>query len=117
MTKLAKKSGEVRKNETDHLKYCVKSSDKININTTKDKMNQTPLFIAARRGKINLIKVLIELGVDINAKGDNDGNRALHIASEYGHLDVTCYLLKSNAKTELQNDLDETATTKKCKRP
>ena len=61
------------------------------------------LFVAAKRGDIDIVRALIELGERIN-QGDDDGKLALHVASEYGQFDVVKVLIESGASV---NKTDE----------
>jgi ankyrin repeat protein len=64
---------------------------------------QSHLMLAARDGKTDTVKALIEAGADVNAK-DRQGKTALVVASEKGHLDSVKILLDNgadvNAKTK-----------------
>ena len=63
---------------------------------------RTPLIITADEGKENLAKLLVEYGVDVNAK-EHYGDTALMWAANSGHLNVAEYLVEHganvNAKT------------------
>lgn len=54
---------------------------------------RTPLHLAAIRGHTNIVRALINKGVDKNAR-DFDENTPLHYASEYGHFECIIYLVK-----------------------
>jgi len=45
------------------------------------------------RGEIDLLKLELEKGIDVNQK-DEFGNTALHIASKRGHVEIVKLLLK-----------------------
>jgi len=51
----------------------------------------TPIHAACRSGHLNLMQILIQKGADIFAV-DGAGESLLHIASEFGHLDIIKYL-------------------------
>lgn len=48
------------------------------------KFNRNALHIATLRGHLEVAKVLLKNGIDIDAF-DNDGNTALHFAAENGY--------------------------------
>jgi ankyrin repeat protein len=62
-----------------------------------------PIHIAATRGDINEIQLILSQGADINCKGEH-GYTALHDAVEQGHRDAVDYLLKHGANPEALND-------------
>jgi len=49
--------------------------------------NYTALILASRYGHIEIVKLLIVAGADVNAKG-GIGNTALQGASRYGHTEM-----------------------------
>lgn len=66
------------------------------------------LHIAAIMNKTNMLKYVLDNGVDIN-KIDKDGNTALMFGSKYGHLDVVKLLLKAGANQSIKNNDGMTA--------
>lgn len=54
---------------------------------------RTPLHMAAIRGNTNIVRLLVDSGVDKNCK-DFDENTPLHHASEFGHFETIIYLIK-----------------------
>ena len=59
---------------------------------------------AADRGSVDILKVLIEGGADVDLQ-DCEGQTALHYASSCGHLDSVRVLLESGARRDvLDND-------------
>ncbi|MFM2200354.1 MAG: hypothetical protein RL769_409 [Pseudomonadota bacterium] len=60
------------------------------------------LMIALQNDNLNVVKKLIENGVDINLK-DGYGNTALILASQRGHLEVVKELIKNGADINLQS--------------
>nr|WP_223158721.1 ankyrin repeat domain-containing protein [Wolbachia endosymbiont of Pentalonia nigronervosa] len=65
-------------------------------------------FQAARSGKINIIKDLLEKGADVNAR-DNDDKTVLHLAAENGYMDVVEYLLEKGINVDAKDDQGRTA--------
>ncbi|TQE04005.1 hypothetical protein C1H46_010376 [Malus baccata] len=53
----------------------------------RDLHGWTAIHKACFKGKIEVIRTLLENGVDMNAK-DEDGYIALHCAAESGHAEV-----------------------------
>ncbi|PGH35704.1 hypothetical protein GX50_01417 [[Emmonsia] crescens] len=65
----------------------------------KDSYGRTPLFWAATRGHEDVVKLLLDHGVNINSK-DRSKLTALHIAVTGEHKDVVSLLLKRSARIE-----------------
>ncbi|CAE7938749.1 ANKRD65, partial [Symbiodinium sp. KB8] len=61
-----------------------------------DLNGQTPLFWAAKRGNMVMIKFLLNLGFEVNFR-DKTRKTALFFAIENGHLDVADYLIQRSA--------------------
>ncbi len=59
--------------------------------------NQTAIMYAATKGHIDIVKALIDRGVDINVK-DKDNDTALIIAKKNGYNDIVQFLIESGAK-------------------
>lgn len=64
------------------------------------------LHIAAIRGDLKCVRLLLELGLDINAQGDM-GNTPLHYARSFGHTDVAEFLLSQGARTDIKNEFSK----------
>jgi len=58
---------------------------------------------AAMLGRLNIVKALIELGADVQKKGQF-GYTALHAAAQGGHLEVVQALVKYGASVNCKND-------------
>lgn len=58
------------------------------------------LHIAASDGKLEVIKKLLDLGIDINIKGGIYGGTPLNEAASEGQVEVVDYLLKRGAEIE-----------------
>lgn len=61
----------------------------------QDGQGMTPLVLAARSNQIELVKLLIDAGADVNAKGRHT---ALTRAAQGGHLEVVRLLLNKGAE-------------------
>jgi ankyrin repeat protein len=55
-----------------------------------------PLIIAARNGALDVCRLLIQAGADVNAQSST-GRSALHFAASGGHVDVVSLLLENRA--------------------
>ena len=63
----------------------------------KNAEGQTVLHAAVATGKCNIVRSMLVLGVEVNAR-DNAGNTALDIAADFGFSDVVLELVNQNAK-------------------
>jgi hypothetical protein len=68
---------------------------------SKDSKRRTPLYIAAEKGAIVLIRMLLDKGADVNAQGGEYGN-ALQAASAGGHKEMATLLLDKGADVNAQ---------------
>ena len=57
----------------------------------------TLLHEAARKGRLDLLKLLLRLGDDVDCRTNNDGYTPLHLAVGYGRMDCIQVLLMHNA--------------------
>ncbi|MFC1670864.1 ankyrin repeat domain-containing protein, partial [Spirochaetota bacterium] len=60
-------------------------------------------IIATENGDINIIKLLIEKGINVNAKGGN-GRTALITASEKGYTEIVKILISNKANIETRDN-------------
>ena len=70
--------------------------------TYADSNGDQLLHIAAQRGDLSTLQLLIRVGVDVNLLGDM-GCTALHYARMNGHHDVAALLLDCGASEALLN--------------
>lgn len=70
--------------------------------------NNFDLKKAARTGNLELVKLLVDMGTDVNAKGYGAAT-ALHYASVNGHIDVVQFLIKQGADVNSADDKGGTA--------
>jgi len=68
-------------------------------NTERD----TPLTLAAKSGRLDMVKLLVGAGADVNARG-HAGRTALHEAASYYHVSTVEALLASGANANLLDD-------------
>ena len=73
----------------------------------------TPLHIAASRGSLKSMKVLLDFGIDVNIL-DNKDNTALHEACRTGHSASAELLIKSNVNIKMKNHIGATALHFAC---
>lgn len=66
-----------------------------------------PIHFATERRQVAALKLLVEMGCDINAT-DAYGNTALHLALNSDSSDIIEYLLSKGAKTNIKNNYKET---------
>lgn len=69
-------------------------------------VDDTPLHIAARKGAIEDIVVLIENGATVNLRGDL-GNTPLHYAALTGMLEAATKLMELGADPDVENEFGE----------
>lgn len=68
----------------------------------------TALHIAAGKGRIRIVALLIEAGARVNRPASN-GNRPLHLAARAGSLETVKLLIGKQAFPDLKNDAGRTA--------
>jgi ankyrin repeat protein len=59
--------------------------------TARNKTGWSPLHVAAAQGDVEVVRALVECGVDTTALAD-DGRTPLHVAAEAGHVEVVRFL-------------------------
>lgn len=68
---------------------------------------QPPVRVAARNGRLKVLKYLIEKGANFEDKTANDGATPLEGAASKGHLDIVKFLVEKGANVNHQdNDKD-----------
>ena len=63
-----------------------------------EKYYKNALVAAAKRGHLEIMKVLLDYGADVIAKAFEWGHTALQIASEKGHTDIVKLLKWAGAE-------------------
>ncbi|KAI8933666.1 hypothetical protein NX059_009387 [Plenodomus lindquistii] len=67
-------------------------------------IGQSPLCIAVANGNVEIIRILLEAGADVNARTRNGGETAVHIAVKNGRNDIVDLLIAAGSDLELQTD-------------
>lgn len=80
----------------------------INPNTVSRYIGRTPLMRAADKGNIDVIRILIENGADVNTQTQT-GYTALMMAAGSGKVQAVDFLLKAKANPNIQNNSGATA--------
>ncbi len=69
---------------------------------TPDQFGQTPMFVAVRDGQAEIVRLLLDRGVDVNAPIERVyGRGPLYYAADRGHLDVVRELLGAGAIVDM----------------
>lgn len=79
-----------------------------NLNEKDPYGGSSPLISAALFGKIEMAKILIEAGADINFR-NNDGSTALHTAAFFCRPEIVKMLLHKGADSTIRNKYKSTA--------
>jgi len=65
--------------------------------------NEKPIHVASQLGRKEIVSLLLQYGAILTSR-TYSGNRALHLASENGHLSLVKYLVEEH--TDFVNDLN-----------
>jgi ankyrin repeat protein/cell division protein FtsB len=74
----------------------------INVNVKDNWDGYTPLHWAVETGHVEIIRLLLQNGADVNAKS-NVGHTPLHCSAWNGHVDILHLLVENGANLEVQN--------------
>ena len=77
------------------VKYLLANGHKTYINTI-DSCRRTPLHCACKKGKLELVRLLIENGANLEVRGPGD-TTPLSYACHHGHLDIVKFLQDQGA--------------------
>lgn len=74
----------------------------VNINTIINSLFETPLFIAVKRNKKNIVKLLLENGADVNSENIY-GLTPLYYAISDNNVEIVELLVKSGANINIED--------------
>jgi ankyrin repeat protein len=74
----------------------------------KGQDRETPLYIAAFNNELDLVKILIAAGANVNEENGKENETALHAAAKYGYVDVLQLLLQHGANINARTSRMET---------
>ncbi|MDJ0632365.1 MAG: sigma-70 family RNA polymerase sigma factor [Xenococcaceae cyanobacterium MO_188.B29] len=75
------------------------------VNSQSKHIQTTSLHLAAHRGYLDIVKLLIDAGADVNAKeGNYSKSTPLHWAAKEGNLQVVKLLVESGAKLNVKDN-------------
>ncbi|XP_068748124.1 serine/threonine-protein phosphatase 6 regulatory ankyrin repeat subunit B-like isoform X2 [Montipora capricornis] len=83
--------------------------------TCKEENGDSPLHIAARKGNVEICRLLVQSGAKTDAK-NADGNTILHIAAELGDVAMARFLYSAKAKPNIVNNDGDTPLHLACQR-
>jgi hypothetical protein len=78
------------------------------VNVKDDGYGWTPLHWAAYNGHIEISRLLLQNGAEVNARSSN-GYTPLHWAASNGHVDILHLLVENGANLEAQSNYGERA--------
>ena len=75
------------------------------VNIQSKKVQTTPLHVAAHRGYLDIVRLLVDAGADVNAKeGNYSKSTPLHWAAKEGNLQVVKLLVESGAELNIKDN-------------
>ena len=106
---------QVQRNKLDDFVKLVDSCSKRNtvLNCVHSKSGDTALIVAARHGHLDVMKFLIQSGVDIEQR-NKDLKRALHEAASGSHLECVKLLISHKAEIDCLKRADWSVTVLIC---
>ncbi|KAH9257080.1 hypothetical protein BASA81_004901 [Batrachochytrium salamandrivorans] len=87
------------------LEVCKALVGRVNLET-RDGNDNTALHIASLSGQVDMVSLLLQCGVQVNAF-DSELDTALHCAAMNGHLEVCKELVRFGADVFARNALDQ----------
>ena len=70
---------------------------------------QNALFLASNQGHVEIVRLLIENGIDVNHIDPHTGQNALHFASTNGSLEIVKLLIEKGIDINQKDFLEEKA--------
>jgi hypothetical protein len=80
----------------------------INVNVKDDRKGWTPLHYAAWKGHVEIARLLLQNGAEVNVRS-NGGSTPLHCSAWNGHVDILHLLVENGADLEAQDNDGERA--------
>lgn len=75
-----------------------------------DQFGQTPMMVAVRENQTEIVSLLLERGVNVNAPVERMyGRTALYYAADHGHLEVVRELLEAGAQIDAVDNHGQSA--------
>lgn len=81
------------------------------VNIRAKQHGQTALMLAVSHGRLDMVKMLLEAGADINIQ-DDDGSTALMCAAEHGHIEIVKHFLSQPDCDSSITDVDGSTALK-----
>lgn len=89
----------IKDGNTQSVKQSISKKLKVNSSDNSSRYETTPLLYAISNGNLEIIKLLVDSGADVN-KADITGLTPLMMASSTGKIDVVSYLIKKGTKVK-----------------
>ena len=94
----------------EQAKLCIKTGADINGKIVyRDNKYITPLLYAVQKNRIEIVKLLINAKVDMNASIPEFGHTPITLAAQSGYTDIVNLLIKSGLDVNAKNYNGETA--------
>uniref|UniRef100_A0A4X2KGR2 Ankyrin repeat domain 6 n=1 Tax=Vombatus ursinus TaxID=29139 RepID=A0A4X2KGR2_VOMUR len=97
------------KGQADNVVQLINKGAKVAVT----KHGRTPLHLAANKGHLPVVQILLKAGCDLDVQ-DDDGNTALHEASWHGFSQSAKLLVKAGANVLAKNKAGNTALHLAC---
>ena len=91
--------------DMDRLSRMIENGSNLNLRTLE---GRTPLYLSAKYGNLNALKLLQAAGDDLIARDSNIGFTSLHVSAEYKHPDVVKYLISQGVDVNITNKWGQT---------
>jgi uncharacterized protein len=96
----------IAQGDVEKVRECIARGVNIHLSHIDD---HTPLGAAAFEGDLEIVKILLDSGADVNARQLSDGFTALMDAVAGGHLEIVRTLVEAGARVNLQSYQGDTA--------
>jgi len=81
--------------------------ESLNYPATPDNLGETPLHTAVMSGRPEIVKLLVEQGINVNAQ-NREGIASIHYAALLNQINVVNYLIQNRANINIQDNLGQT---------